>query len=356
MTGGTLSAVASSIGSTSAPLSTAVGSLTANTSTGDIDLAQQGSIKLANVQAAGSLDVSAANGDIVVGNVSAANNTTLTANSGAINDDGDDTTRVTANTVTLMARSIGAPSTLAGTTVDSSQRLDSDATNLFATSTAGGVYINQLTGLSSASVHASGGKDGNIELLTATGDINILSMNASGTLLLAAGGNIYALPGAGTITAQAAELRAGGADPTAGHIGTLGRPLILQLASGDTLRMFVPRTVNSSDPNSAPSTLPSAGVESTLVLFAAPSSLAVDAGFGQFTGLSESQFTSQAELLVHSIQNQTASIESVLGLDWSSFDPNVSLFGKLDPSVCLPGDQRDEEQGADGKGEKCVAP
>ena len=356
VTGGTLSAVAASIGSSAAPLSTAVGSLTANTSTGDIDLAQQGSLKLANVQAAGSLDVSAANGDIVVGSVSAANNATLTANSGAINDDGDDTTRVTANTVTLLARSIGAPSTLTGTTVDSSQRLDTDATNLVATSTAGGVYINQLTGLSSASVHASGGKDGNIELLTATGDINILSMNASGTLLLAAGGNIYALPGAGTITAQAAELRAGGADPTAGHIGTLGRPLILQLASGDTLRMFVPRTVNSSDPNSAPSTLPSAGVESTLVLFAAPSSLAVDAGFGQFTGLSESQFTSQAELLVHSIQNQTASIESVLGLDWSSFDPNVSLFGKLDPSVCLPGDQRDEEQGADGKGEKCVAP
>ena len=356
VTGGTLSAVAASIGSSAAPLSTAVGSLTANTSTGDIDIAQQGSLKLANVQAAGSLDISAANGDIVVGNVSAANNATLTANSGAINDDGDDTTRVTANTVTLLARSIGAPSTLAGTTVDSSQRLDTDATNLVATSTAGGVYINQLTGLSSASVHASGGKDGNIELLTKTGDINILSMNASGTLLLAAGGNIYALPGAGTITAQAAELRAGGADPTAGHIGTLGRPLILQLAAGDTLRMFVPQTVNSSDPNSAPSTLPSAGVESTLVLFAAPSSLAVDAGFGQFTGLSQSQFTSQAELLVHSIQNQTASVESVLGLDWSSFDPNVSLFGKLDPSVCLPGDQRDEEQGADGKGEKCVAP
>jgi filamentous hemagglutinin family protein len=356
VTGGTLSAVAASIGSSAAPLSTAVGSLTANTSTGDIDLAQQGSLKLANVQAAGSLDVSAANGNIVVGNVSAANNAALTANSGAINDDGDDTTRVTATTVTLLARSIGAPSTLTGTTVDSSQRLDTDATNLVATSTAGGVYINQLAGLSSASVHASGGKDGNIELLTATGDINILSMNASGTLLLAAGGNIYALPGAGTITAQAAELRAGGADSTAGHIGTLGRPLILQLASGDTLRMFVPQTVNSSDPNSAPSTLPSAGVESTLVLFAAPSSLAVDAGFGQFTGLSQSQFTSQAELLVHSIQNQTASVESVLGLDWSSFDPNVSLFGKLDPSVCLPGDQRDEEQGADGKGEKCVAP
>jgi hypothetical protein len=288
--------------------------------------------------------------------VSAVNNATLTANSGAIADDGDDTTRLTANTVTLLARSIGAPSTLVGTTVDSKLRLDTDATDLVATATAGGVYINQLTGLASASVHASGGKDGNIELLTATGDLNILSMSASGTLLLAAGGNIYALPGAGTITAQAAELRAGGADPAAGHIGTLSRPLVLQLAPGDTLLMFVPQTVNSSDPNSAPSTLPSAGVESTLSLFAAPSDLAVDAGFGQFQGIGETQFTSQAELLVHSIQNQTAAVQSVLGLDWSSFDPNVSLFGKLDPSVCLPGDQRDEEQDAGSKGETCVAP
>ncbi len=51
---------------------------------------------------------------------------------------------------------------------------------------------------------------------------------------------------------------------------------------------------------------------------------------------------------MRSIQNQTATVQSVLGLDWASFDPNVSLFGTLDPSVCLPGDQRDEEQGGAG--------
>ncbi|MEJ0035888.1 MAG: hypothetical protein WDO68_07380 [Gammaproteobacteria bacterium] len=83
-------------------------------------------------------------------------------------------------------------------------------------------------------------------------------------------------------------------------------------------------------------------------MFGAPSALALQAGFGQFQSISDTQFTSPAEALVRSIQNQTATVQSVLGLDWASFDPNVSLFGTLDPSVCLPGDQRDEEQSSSG--------
>jgi len=83
-----------------------------------------------------------------------------------------------------LARSIGSPSTLVGTTVNSKLRLGTDVTNLVATSTAGGVYINQLQGLASANVHATGGNTGNIELLTATGDLNIQSMTASGLCCL----------------------------------------------------------------------------------------------------------------------------------------------------------------------------
>jgi hypothetical protein len=126
------------------------------------------------------------------------------------------------------------------------------------------------------------------------------------------------------------------------------QPLSLQLDAGNTLRIFVPQTVDSNDPNRAPATLPSAGVLTTLSLFGAPSALAVDAGYAQFQGLSDTLYTSQAESLVHSIQNQTAVVQTVLGLDWGSFDPSVSLFGTLDPSVCLPSDQRDEEAGAAG--------
>jgi hypothetical protein len=272
----------------------------------------------------------------------------LTSSSGAISDDGDDTTRLSANAVTLLARSIGAPSTVAGAILNSKPRLDIDATSLDANATAGGVFIDALKTLNSVSVHATGGADGDIELLSATGDLNLASVSASDTLLLAAGRNIFALPGLPNITARAAELRAGGSDPTTGHIGTLSAPLTLQLSAGSTLRLFAPQTVDPNDPARAPATLPSQGVVSTLSLFGAPNPLSVQAGFGQFTGLSDTQFTSPAETLVRTIQNQTTTVQTVLGLDWSSFDPNVSLFGTLDPSVCMPADQRDEEEGKSG--------
>jgi len=197
------------------------------------------------------------------------------------------------------------------------------------------------------SVQANGGVNGNIELMAPNGDLNLLSVSASNTLLLSAGGNILGLPGLGHITARSAELRAGASDPATGHIGTPIAPLSLQLDPGNSLRSFVPQTVSSSDPTRAPATLPSTGVLTTLSLFNAPSAQALDAGYGQFQGLSDSLYTSQAESLVHTIQNQTV-VQTVVGLDWGALDPNVSLFGTLDPSVCLPGDQRDEEMGGAG--------
>src|SRR5262249_31127017 len=38
----------------------------------------------------------------------------------------------------------------------------------------------------------------------------------------------------------------------------------------------------------------------------------------------------------------------VLYIDWSSFDPNVSLFGTVNPAVCLPPEQREEDNGQAG--------
>ncbi len=346
--GGTLTADGSSVGSSASPLSTNISSLTANATQGGVYISEQNGLSLINVQAAGDVGVSSATGDITVHSVNAGNGLTLTASSGAIADDGDDSTLLTGKAVTLTARSIGAPSTLTGSVLDSKPRLDLDANTLNATATAGGIYINSMTGLSSVSVSASGGTGGNIELLTQAGDLNLQHVSASNNLLLSAGRNLFALPGLGTISARAAELRAGGADASAGSIGTLAQPLSLQLSAGNTLHIYVPQTLDTNDPNRAPSTLPSSGVTSTLTTFSAPNTLAGLAGFGQFQGLSDTLFTSPAETLVRSIQNQTATVQSVLGLDWKSFDPNVSLFGTLDPSVCLPGDQRDEEKGTPG--------
>lgn len=340
VTGSTFTAAGASIGTSSAPLSTNIDTLNANATRGSVYISEQNGLTLANVQSGGDVIVSTASGNITVASVSAASNATLTAAAGAISNDGIDNTVLAAHNVNLLAQSIGSTATAA-------QRLDINANTLNATATAGGIYIDAQNGLASVSVQANGGVNGNIELMAPNGDLNLLSVSASNNLLLSAGRNILGLPGLGHITARSAELRAGASDPSTGHIGTLLAPLALQLDPGSTLRIFVPQTVSSSDPTRAPATLPSAGVLTTLSLFNAPSPLALEAGFGEFQGLSDSLYTSQAESLVHTIQNQTV-VQTVVGLDWGSFDANVSLFGTLDPSVCLPSDQRDEEAGGAG--------
>jgi hypothetical protein len=173
-------------------------------------------------------------------------------------------------------------------------------------------------------------------------------VSATGTVLLSAGGNIFAGGGFTGLTAQQAELRAGTADSNAGQIGTLSAPLRLSLAPGNTLHLFVPATVNPGDPNRAPATLPSNGVSTTLSLFTSPSLVASEDGFGQFNGFGDTRFTSQPENLLKTIQSQTGTVQRIQDVDWKSFDRNVSLFGTQDPAVCLPGDQRDEEGGKGG--------
>src|SRR5690606_21321874 len=128
---------------------------------------------LTDVRANGDVNVTASSGDITANTVTALEDVALTASAGAIADDGDDTTRLSGRTLTLLARSIGARSTLAGATLDSTPRLDIDAITLDATSTAGGIYIDELNGLESVSLQANAGADGDIELLTATGDLNL---------------------------------------------------------------------------------------------------------------------------------------------------------------------------------------
>jgi filamentous hemagglutinin family protein len=349
VTAASLTATAGSIGAASAALATNITTLNAGASQGDVYVTNQSGLALANVRASGNAGLTASSGNLSVGSVNVGDVATLTASAGTITD-GTNSAPIQARSLTLLARSIGAPSTVTATGIDFSPRLNIDSLTLNATSTAGGIYIDALnsSGLSSVTVHASGGSAGNIELLAPTGSLYLQSVSASNTLLLSAGLNIYGLSGLGSITAQAAELRAGAADPSTGHIGSPTDPLSLQLNPGNTLHIFVPQTVDYHDPSRAPATLPSTGVVTTLSLYAAPSTFAVEAGFGQFQGLSDSLYTSPAESLVHSIQNQTTVLQNVVGLDWGSFDPNISLFGTLDPSVCLPSDQRDEESGPAG--------
>ena len=346
--GNALTATGTSIGASSAPLLTKVATLNATAGNGGVYVSDADDLTLANVSATGDVGITSAAGNLTLDTLSGGGNISLTASSGAISDDGDDTTRISGGALTLLAKSIGGPSTLTGTNLVITPRLDTSVTSLKATSTSGGIYINQSKTLQSAELSASGGASGNIELLLTAGDLNLHSASASNNLLLGAGGNIFALPGLGPITAQHAELRAGTADATAGRIGTLSAPLTFTLAAGDSLRLFVPDTIDPKDPNRGPSTLSSAGTSATITLFTAPSVLASTAGFDQFTGFGETQFTSALESLIKTIQNQTGTVQGVLNIDWGSFDPNVSLFGTLEPAVCLPGDQRDEENAKPG--------
>ncbi|MEJ0035889.1 MAG: filamentous hemagglutinin N-terminal domain-containing protein [Gammaproteobacteria bacterium] len=157
VTGTTLTAVGSSMGSASGAVNTSIDTLNANASTGDVYVREQNGIRLADVRAGGKVDIGAASGNITVSSVSASGDVSLGAGAGAIADDGDDSTRLAGGAVTLLARSIGGPSTLAGATLDSKPRLDIDATSLDATSTAGGIFIDSRNGLASTSLHASGG-------------------------------------------------------------------------------------------------------------------------------------------------------------------------------------------------------
>lgn len=351
VTGNNLTATGSVIGSSGSALNGNITTLTASASNGGVYINEQNGLTLANVTAsgaAGDIAITSAAGDITVGTVTASRDARLVASSGAILDDGDDTTRLTSTALNLSGRSIGSPSTLAGGTLDSSSRLDISASTLTAFAGNGGVFIDELDGLLNVNIEAAGGAAGDIELLTATGDLNLQVVSASDTLLLSAGHNIFARPGASPITARVAELRAGSADSTAGRIGTQSQLLEFNLSAGNSLRLFVPQSIDPQDATRAPATLPSAGVNTTLSQFVSPDPRATSAGYAQYQSVSDSPFTSAAESLVRTVQNQTVTVQSVLGLDWASFDANVSLFGTLEPAVCLPADQRDEEEGGAG--------
>src|SRR5690606_15253682 len=157
-------------------LNTSITTLTAAASNGGVYVNEQNGLTLASVTAAGAagdIRVGSTSGDVTVGAGSASRDATINASGGVTVDDGDQAPRLASTGLTLLGRSIGGASTLTGTTLDSSPRLDTSASTLNATATAGGIYIDELDGLQSVSLNAAGGGTaGDIELLTATGDLN----------------------------------------------------------------------------------------------------------------------------------------------------------------------------------------
>jgi hypothetical protein len=213
--------------------------------------------------------------------------------------------------------------------------------------------------------------------------VSVTGTGASGRVLLAAGRDLFAsadLPAAEAhITAQNVELRAGGMDDTGGFIA----------ATGPRLRLFVPEFVPGGSAGTGddvasvlilqrPSTgdsevavqvaqvdvvsgplfqlssavLPSAELSANVYL--TPTFTVRTAQTNGTIALSNSvlPLTSSASLSYDpDAQNNfldlssasNAQGEGTLYIDWASFDPNVSLFGTVNPPICLPRDQQEED-------------
>jgi filamentous hemagglutinin family protein len=258
---------------------------------------------------------------------------------------------VRGSVLTATGASIGSAATRLHTNVD---WVNGTATN-------GGVYIDELNGLSNVNVTASGGAAGDVEVLTATGDLGVRNVRATDTVLLAAGGNITASMGSVGVNARAAELRAGAGG--AGQIGTAGNPLSLALAAGDMLRIYS---------NSVPAITRSTGVSGTLSPFDAPSADAMKVGFGQFTGGNSTSLDPTTptdptpptdptnptdptdpttpegptdSAIVRAIRNEPSATQGVFREDRAPADPDVRLLeiDKQGSPLCLPPDQRRDE-------------
>ncbi len=337
---------------------------------------------------ASSVSITSDTGNVSLGTINAAGGTvTVTANNGAITDGTD--TSLTAGQATMSARSIGGPD----------QALNIEVDNLTATATGGGIYINDGGNLTLGTLSAAGeislvttgaltqtagvtsnGSDitliggsinmqagtttvsggGNIAYVANNGDVQLSVIDASnGRALVMGSGNVYstlsANSGVSNLTASAIEIRAGGLNGAAGEIGTPDPPIATAAAGGGPQSVFliVPalngiQTTTPSITYSGPSGslllkgyTGSAGV----LLFDMSSTFSPDtilSGNETIVPLRNGRVAVNSDSLAAAKQALSSGVIARVNVDWAAFDPNVSLFGTLDPSLRLPADQVDE--------------
>ena len=253
------------IGAAGDPIELAVGSLTAVSTFGGVFFAEADGLTLASLTANGpfgQIVVSSATGDIAVGSVATLGNVTLSAPAGNIIDDGDDTTAINGDGLTLTAfRAIGQPGALPDLDVAVNTLVASttgpgpfvpppnagmwvtdanDLTVISATTTDGVIRIDAVGQLNAASVTA-GGTGRNVGLQALGGDLTIGSVTAAGdTVSLSTPTLIVDGDAAIDVTALRVMLSAGGG------IGAAGDPLetaVAQLAAAaGTGDVFVANT------------------------------------------------------------------------------------------------------------------
>ena len=379
-------------------LRTDVNTLTVtNNVAGALSVAEQaGSLTVTNATANGAVALSTVNGALTLTNVSG-NGVTLTAGGagsamtlgtvnagtgaatltagGAVTDAANGATSLTAATAAITAASIGVQEV--GAT--SENTLNTAVGTLSATATAGDIVVRDADDIALASVNGAAGQD---VIVVTPGDITVTQItgagpDGAGRVLLAAGSDIFANGAGDHIVAGNIELRAGGLDETGGRVGEESNRLILRVPAtigggANGTGSDVPSVLILSRPATGDSGVPAQAPQHQIVdSFNAAEGLLLS-GDQPVNDYLTTVFTVRtlnteggvdldnanldlgsaaavrpdpsAQNTLLELSNATnAQGEGTLYIDWASFDPNVSLFGTVNPPICLPRDQQEED-------------
>jgi filamentous hemagglutinin family protein len=205
---------------------------------------------------------------------------------------------------------------------------------------------------------AAGTATGNLTLGAkgAAADLTIGKMTAGGDVLLIAGDNILGTGPGATVNANNIEIRYGIENPKAQlSSANAGQQFGLASTSGTTVAVTVWSPAGPARPTQqvrAPTGsvlnvtdhafLPNnPSLESALYNdpFGTSVSQIALGSLGSITSANFSQF-SQGEANAGSESISGSEHVHLVYIDWASYNPNVTLFGTLNPAVCLPADQR----------------
>jgi len=349
--------------------------LTANGGAGDITLSNAGNAFAGAVTLSGAA-VTLANADATT-LAGAEKFGSLTLDAGgavAFGTTSTDTTRVTngliVQGVSGSGNAGGAVTQVAALTVGTTTLIQAGANDInlgLMNTFGGGVTFNGRNVLLNAKgslTTVSGTASGTLTAIAqgASANLNVGSLSAGGNLLLIAGSSILGTSAQATVVATNAQVRYGLEDPN-GQLGSTNasQQIGFQAAPGASqvqLTVWLPAPgtqLQNTDLRPTQSDL-----SITKQPFAAgEQAILYSANFGltaaEVAGTSAAIRTSFAGTQTQSAVAQSAATQgtqSVLVIDWASYNPNVSLFGTLNPAVCLPADQRDEGVGS---GSGCAA-
>jgi hypothetical protein len=213
--------------------------------------------------------------------------------------------------------------------------------------------------MDAAATTTSGGAD--ITYVANAGDANLAVLDAaSGRVLVIAADNVFSsLVSASPLnnfSGSAVEVRAGGLAAGSGQIGRVGNALAIatSVSAGRTVFLIVPAMngIQTSTPNINYSGSPTSlllkgysGSAGTLLFDAATafSAETVLLNGESIVPLLNGRVAVNTDSLSAAKQALSSGVINRVNIDWAAFDPNVSLFGTLDPALRLPSDQLDEE-------------